>query len=367
MDSITVNTKGSSYDVHIGSGAYELFGTRYRDLLQSFDQLVVLADEQVASLHLDTLMGYLKSVLDDRVSVKLTPSGEACKSIETFYDCHTFLLNAGCTRKSGIIAFGGGACGDLAGFVASTFMRGIRFIQCPTTILAHDSAVGGKTAINHPSGKNMIGTFYQPTAVIYDIGVLGTLSKKEVRSGMAEVIKHALISDSSWLDELMDLPSFDGLQTDDLQRHLKFGIAVKAAIVEEDEKEQSVRKYLNFGHTYGHAIEAAVGYGKITHGEAIMIGMGYELVASENFGRISPDFTNRFISYGKRLGYPFGVIETLPFLELLNYMLKDKKASFGEVQFALLDQIGKPFLQVIETERMEQIDREFRERVREIQ
>jgi len=362
METIKVHTKESTYQVHIGEGAYRLFGNDYKDLIRSFDQIVIIADEWVASHHLDPLLAELKSVARN-VSIKRIPAGEKAKTIETFYDCHTYLLESGCTRKSSIIAFGGGACGDLAGFVASTFMRGIPFFQCPTTILAHDSAVGGKTAINHEDGKNMIGTFYQPSAVLYDTKVLGTLSEQEVRSGMAEVIKHSLLSNEDWFQDLMGLSSFRNLSSDELKRHLTYGIAVKSAIVEEDEKEQSVRKYLNFGHTYGHAIEAACGYGNITHGEAIMLGMAYELIASECYGNISPEFTNRFIAYGKKLGYPYDTIDKLPFQELLKYMVKDKKASFGEVQFALLNRIGEPFLQVITVQEMERFDHEFRERV----
>lgn len=364
MESITVYTNGSSYDVHIGEGAYQLFETKYKEYIHSFDHVVILADETVASLHLDLLLKELKYITRS-ISVKRIPAGEKAKTIETFYDCHTFLLEKGCTRKSVIIAFGGGACGDLAGFVASTFMRGIPFIQCPTTILAHDSAVGGKTAINHEDGKNMIGTFYQPAAVIYDIRILTTLSEQEVRSGMAEVIKHALISNPDWLKELMCISSFEEMTMVELKRYLTFGIAVKAAIVEEDEKEQSVRKFLNFGHTYGHAIEAASGYGSITHGEAVMLGMAYELIASERFGNIPRDFTVQFIDYAKHLGYPFQTINRLSFMELHKYMVKDKKASFGEVQFALLDRVGKPFLQIISTEELERLDQEFRDRVGE--
>ena len=364
MESITVNTKETTYDVHIGEGAYQLFSTKYQETIRSFDHVVVIADETVASIHLNELLKELKPIARN-VSVNLIPSGEKSKTIDTFYNCHSFLLRAGCTRKSAIIAFGGGACGDLAGFVASTFMRGIPFIQCPTTILAHDSAVGGKTAINHEEGKNMIGTFYQPAAVIYDVRVLATLNEQEVRSGMAEVIKHALISNPEWLEELMRIQSFNELSLNDLKRHLTYGIAVKAAIVEEDETEQSVRKYLNFGHTYGHAIEAASGYGTITHGESVMLGIVYELIAGEHYGGIQESFTNRFIDFAKRLGYPFQVIDRLPFEQLLKFMAKDKKASFGEVQFALLDQIGQPFLHVIDAADMERIDREYRERVGE--
>lgn len=179
------------YNVHIGKGAYSELTGEYLEILQAADKLVVVADEKVADLHLEYLLSFLK---DFPVSVLKIPTGEGAKSIETFMDCHSFLLAEASSRKTVLLAFGGGATGDVAGFVASTFMRGIPYIQLPTTILAHDSAVGGKTAINHPSGKNMVGTFYQPAGVLYDVGLLDTLPPAEIRSGMAEVIKHAFIS-----------------------------------------------------------------------------------------------------------------------------------------------------------------------------
>ena len=188
-------------------------------------------------------------------------------------------------RHSLILALGGGAVGDLSGFVAATFMRGIPFIQIPTTILAHDSAVGGKVAINHPAGKNMIGAFYQPEAVVYDIDFLKSLPEHEIRSGFAEVIKHGLIQDPSfyhWLKE--NILSIDMMISDENLIHfLSRGVEIKSAIVEEDEKETGIRAYLNFGHTLGHAIEAELGYGKLTHGEAVVIGMLYALQLSEKY------------------------------------------------------------------------------------
>ena len=159
-----------------------MFANEYRPLLDAADRIVVIADEQVAELHLQYLLDFLE---EWDVRVLTVPSGEAAKSVETFMACHSFLLSENCSRNSLLLAFGGGATGDVAGFVASTFMRGIPFIQLPTTILAHDSAVGGKTAINHELGKNMIGTFYQPKAVLYDSKLLETLPPGEVRSGMA--------------------------------------------------------------------------------------------------------------------------------------------------------------------------------------
>jgi 3-dehydroquinate synthase len=332
------------YNVHIGSNVFSLLTDAYRGLLDAADRIVVVADAQVAGLHLDYLLAYLEPF---EVSVLTIPSGEQAKSVETFMDCHSFLLSEGCSRKSLLLAFGGGATGDVAGFVASTFMRGIPYMQLPTTILAHDSAVGGKTAINHALGKNMIGTFYQPAAVLYDIGLLQTLPPKEVRSGMAEVIKHAFISNEDWLLELLEAADFSSLSDEEMMRHLEKGIAVKAAIVEEDEFESGVRKYLNFGHTLAHALEGHFGYGSITHGEAVALGMAYALYLSGH------EQLKEYLMWCRRNGYPLEKLQEVSFEELLPFMKKDKKSSKGSLSFVLLKKTGVPFLEAIEDQRAE--------------
>ena len=167
MGKLTVNVGDHEYDVHIGTNTYKLFTTDYAELLKSADRIAIIADEQVASVHLATLQEALR-LTNRKIEVKTVPAGESCKTSAEYIDCLSFLLTNGFTRKSLIIAFGGGACGDLTGFVAATFMRGIRYIHCPTTILAHDSAVGGKTAINMPEGKNMVGSFHQPSGVLFN-------------------------------------------------------------------------------------------------------------------------------------------------------------------------------------------------------
>lgn len=332
------------YNVHIGHQVFSLFSKDYHGLLSSADRIVVVADAQVAKLHLEYLLGYLQEF---DVRVLTIPAGEQAKSVETFMDCHTFLLSEGCSRKSLLLAFGGGATGDVAGFVASTFMRGIPYLQLPTTILAHDSAVGGKTAINHSLGKNMIGTFYQPEAVLYDIQLLRTLPADEVRSGMAEVVKHAFISNESWLLELLKIDALDKMTDAEIMGHLEKGIAVKAAIVEEDEFESGVRKYLNFGHTLAHALEGHFGYGKITHGEAVALGMAYALHLSKH-ARL-----DEFLDWCRKNSYPLEKLQEVSFEEILPFMKKDKKSSEGVLSFVLLEKTGAPFLKTIEEERAE--------------
>ncbi|MBT2582046.1 3-dehydroquinate synthase [Planococcus sp. ISL-109] len=338
MRELRVET-GHPYSVHIGPHAIGLLAERYQVLLAQADQMVVIADSRVAELHLDKLLAELEEF---HPKVFQVPAGEKAKSAESFMDCHSFLLSENCSRNTVILAFGGGAVGDLAGFVASTFMRGVAFIQVPTTILAHDSAVGGKTAINHPLGKNMIGTFYQPQAVIYDSSFFGTLPDKEVRSGMAEVIKHAFISNERWLDELLAINDFGAMSETELSIHLEKGIAVKAAIVEEDEFEGGVRKFLNFGHTLAHAIEAHLGYGKLTHGEAVVLGMAYALELSDNARLID------FLKWAKANDYPLELLLDMPFEALLPYMKKDKKSTASALNFVLLGAVGQPYVEKVE-------------------
>ncbi|GKV65683.1 MULTISPECIES: 3-dehydroquinate synthase [unclassified Sporosarcina] len=362
MEKLTVSVKEHTYNVHVGSNTYELFATEYADLISSADKIGIIADAHVAELHLPLLQEALAKT-GRTVSVKIVPGGERCKAPDVYVDCQSFLLNEGFTRNSVLLAFGGGACGDLTGFVAATFMRGIRFIQCPTTVLAHDSAVGGKTAINMPEGKNMVGSFHQPAAVLFDTNVFETLPASEMRSGMAELIKHAFISDADWSDELLNEQQFSAPSIEWLQKELLRGIKVKAQIVGEDEFEHSTRKFLNFGHTFGHAIEAASGYGSLSHGECVMIGMGYAFILSEKHGDILPEYTNRYLQFAKDNGYTFERVFSYPFEELLSYMQKDKKASFGKMNFVLLKEAGQPFVQEISTAQCQEVYEEFKQRL----
>lgn len=367
MHTISVETNDKHYDVHVGSNIYEATLPLYVDQLSSADHVVIFVDEVVAGLHLERLLKPLQTVAGTKIEVYELPAGESCKSVGTFMACHSFLLEKGCTRKSIVFAFGGGACGDVVGFVASTFMRGIPFFQCPTTILAHDSAVGGKTAINHPHGKNMIGTFYQPEAVLFDVDMLRTLPPQEVLSGMAEVIKHALISDPVWTDELFSLSSYSDISSTQHLSYLVKGIQVKVQIVEADEFEQSVRKYLNLGHTYGHAIEASVGYGKITHGESVAIGLVFALILSEKMLSLTEGTARRLFDVLLAFGYSFEPVLKQDANTLVSYMQRDKKASFGDLHFVLLEKIGTPVMKVVSMAEIEWADTILRQWSKEAQ
>ncbi|KOS69158.1 3-dehydroquinate synthase [Lysinibacillus contaminans] len=359
---VPVATKSHHYDVVLGHNFLAEAVKSFDDKLQKADKLIVFTDANVWAAQGD----YFKANFPYEFEVFVLPGGEACKTFEQYNAAQTFLLEQKCSRKSFVFAFGGGAVGDLTGFVAATYMRGVPFIQIPTTILAHDSAVGGKTAINHPLGKNMIGAFYQPEGVVYDTIFIESLPEREVRSGTAEVIKHAMISNATWLKELMAADSVIHFTTEELAKQLKAGIEVKAKIVSEDETEQSVRKYLNLGHTYGHAIEAAAGYGKVAHGEAVMIGLVYCLLLSERYGELDRTFTKEFLQFALKNGYPFEAVNHYSFEELMEYLLKDKKAEYGVLQFVLLERIGEPFVRPIELAECKEVDAEFRQLLAEV-
>lgn len=361
MMNIQVRADSHTYEVVIGKGILQQSLESISTLFDKADQIIVLTDQHIWDAQGD----YFSSQMTKPYEVFIMPSGEEGKTFANFEATHTFLLQKNCTRKSVIIAFGGGAVGDLAGFVAATFMRGIPFIQVPTTILAHDSAVGGKTAINHPLGKNLIGAFYQPQIVIYDTNMLTTLPKVEIRSGMAEVVKHAMLSDANWLNELLQL-NYEQMTDEQLSTFLAKGIQVKASIVEQDETEQSVRMFLNLGHTYGHALEAAAGYGKLTHGECVMIGLIYMLLICELEGTITPEFTNEFIQFVRNNNYPLQALHHYSFDELKQYMVKDKKADYGELQFVVLQKIGAPFMKKVDLQTCERVDQLLRQRITEV-
>lgn len=305
-------------------------------LTKKYASIIIITDENVRDLYLEDVK---QGLAGNKVFTAVIPAGEQSKSIEQFYELHTKAIEYGLNRNSLIIALGGGVVGDLAGFAAATFMRGIDYIQVPTTILAHDSSVGGKVAINHALGKNLIGNFYPPQAVIYDVETVHTLSTAEVRSGYAELVKEALISNVALFKEIMDI-NLQQLDNEKLTAHLQAGIEVKAGIVEEDEKESGVRKFLNFGHTLGHAIEAELGYGKMTHGEAIAIGMLFAIDLSENHYNIQlpGEELSKWMIENE---YPV----TLPNLDvnkLLGKMASDKKVLNDSIPMVLLQEIGKP-------------------------
>ncbi|CAM4106571.1 3-dehydroquinate synthase [Bacillus manliponensis] len=337
MERVHIQTSSKQYDVFVGDDALSQLTALIQNIKPAVSNVLLISDDKVASLHMDEMMDTLGTDLD--VFSFVIPNGEAEKSFENYYAAQTFALEKGLDRHSLIIAFGGGVIGDLAGFVAATFMRGIRFIQVPTTLLAHDSAVGGKVAVNHPLGKNMIGAFHQPEAVIYYTPFLYSLPEHEWRSGYAEVIKHALIGDVNLYEWLRrEIKTLGDLCGDKLTHVLKHAIPVKAKIVAEDETEKGVRAHLNFGHTLGHALEKELGYGKITHGDGVAIGMLFAIFLSEQLyeKKLGYEELKRwFQSYG----YPI-MPRDLKVDRLVQLMKQDKKANAGTIRMVLMQEIG---------------------------
>ncbi|KAB8138481.1 3-dehydroquinate synthase [Gracilibacillus oryzae] len=335
MHKQTIKTSTIHYDVIVGEG---LLTDIAQFLPKNYENVLIVSDDVVEKLYAEKLANNLSHIKN--VNMTSVPAGEGSKSIDKYFELLTEAINHKLDRKSLIIALGGGMVGDLAGFVAATYMRGIDFIQVPTTILAHDSSVGGKVAINHPKGKNLIGNFYPPVAVIYDVTTLRSLPASEIRSGYAEVVKHGLISEESFFNEVLKVDLTKPLDPDVTVEQLQKGIAVKANIVEKDERESNIRKFLNFGHTLGHAIESEMGYGQITHGEAVAIGMLFALKVSQENYNISLPY-NELYQWLAANNYPLMINWPGPDM-LIDKMKLDKKSENAIVQMVLLEEVGKP-------------------------
>lgn len=333
----TINVASSSHDYSIFLDENLRFKLN-KYIKKDYQSIMIITDETVAELYLEDVR---RNFSDKHIIESVIPVGEASKNIDLYYQLQSEAIEGGLDRGSLILALGGGVVGDLAGFVAATFLRGIDYIQIPTTILAHDSSVGGKVAINHQLGKNLIGCFYPPQAVIYDIDTLETLSTEQVRSGYAELVKEALIADENFFKSVLE-SDLKNLTNEKLREHIKEGIKVKASIVESDERESGVRMYLNLGHTLGHAIEAELGYGKITHGEAVAIGLLFALYVSEEKYNIDLPYKPLYNWLFKN-NYP---IELSNFNndQLIEKMQHDKKVVNKKIQMVLLKKIGEPIV-----------------------
>lgn len=339
MAQLTVQSSAHDYHIFIGEN---IRSHLKQYIKKDYSSIMIVTDENVSKLYLDDIKNNFEN---EQVFQVIIPNGEQSKDIDTYYKLQTKAIENGLDRHSLIIALGGGVVGDLAGFVAATFLRGVDYIQIPTTILAHDSSVGGKVAINHELGKNLIGSFYPPQAVIYDVTTLTSLSKHEVRSGYAELVKEALISNNDFLNDVFQT-NLTHVSSEQLTDHLLQGIKVKANIVEADEKESGVRMYLNLGHTLGHAIEAELGYGKLTHGEAIAIGLLFAIRVSEH--KYAKDLPyDQLYQWLKLNEYPLH-LQQLKAENLINRMKSDKKVVNKKIQMVLLKDVGEPLVEEIE-------------------
>ena len=340
MESLSVALGSRAYPIHIGAGLIGE-GSLYSPHVAGGSAAVV-TNEVVAPLYLAKVKSALGKA---RVTEVVVPDGEQAKSWQTLNRVFDALLEARCGRDTLIIALGGGVVGDLAGFAAAIYQRGVPFIQVPTTLLAQvDSSVGGKTAINHALGKNMIGAFHQPLAVISDVAVLDTLPERELRAGVAEVIKHGLALDAAfvaWLESNIEkLLRRDAAA---LAYAVRRSCELKARIVAEDERESGARVLLNFGHTFGHAIEAGTGYGAWLHGEAVAAGMVMAAELSRLAGQLKKADVARVRELLKRAGLPVTGPALAP-ERMLELMAVDKKAAKGRTRFVLLEAMGRATL-----------------------
>src|SRR5919109_1372594 len=339
MQTVTVALGARSYAIHIGQGVLDDVGEVLARLPVTKRALVV-TQPAVAAAYGDRVVQSLRSQGFTAEAFEVLDAEEA-KSLGWLERIYDQAIELRLDRHSPIVALGGGVVGDLAGFAAATYMRGVPFVQIPTTLLSQvDSSFGGKTAINHPRGKNLIGAFYQPRAVLIDVDTLQTLSGREVRSGLAEVVKYGVIAQPD-LFELLEHCTTAGLLQDAalLTRVIRDCCQIKADVVAVDEHETGVRAILNFGHTFGHAIEAAGGFSTYTHGEAVAIGMIWATELSRRLGLCSPDLLARVRRLLRTFELPTALTQRLQGIR--EALLLDKKAVGGRLRFILVEELGK--------------------------
>jgi 3-dehydroquinate synthase len=338
MREVRVELGPRSYPIYIGNNL--VYASDLYKRMAATSELMVVTDENVGRLY---LRGVLDALADVRVVSHVIPAGEIHKNLDSMDRIVGSLLTNRFGRTSCIIALGGGVVGDLAGFAAACYQRGIRYVQVPTTLLAQvDSSVGGKTAVNHPLGKNMIGAFHQPAGVISDVSVLQTLPEREFRSGLAEVIKYGLIRDREFYDWLES--NMDGLAVKKpalLEYAIERSCVNKAAVVTADEKETGLRAILNLGHTFGHAIETGLNYQLWLHGEAVGLGMLMAAHMSMLMGSLPGAALDRVKRLIQRAGLPVALPEELRDTDLRELMSVDKKASHGKLKLILLKDVGE--------------------------
>ena len=340
VDEVNVDLGDRSYPIHIGAGILSDSTLLLPHIRGA--QVCIISNETVAPLYLQHL---IESLSDSGLEINslILPDGEEFKTLDTVSTIYDHLLEANFSRSSTLIALGGGVVGDMVGFAAATYQRGIDFIQIPTTLLSQvDSSVGGKTGVNRPLGKNMVGAFYQPRCVLADSSTLNTLPDRELKAGMAEVIKYGLINNKGFLEWLdSNIENILARDASALAYAIKASCMEKATIVAQDEKETGIRAILNLGHTFGHAIETAMGYGKWLHGEAVAAGMVMAAELSHQQGLLSKDDASYVKQLISRCGLPVEPPQELDPDTFVTLMGRDKKADAGTIRFILLEQLGK--------------------------
>lgn len=341
-EKLTVELGDRSYPIYIGSGILQVPGLLKEHI--KGNQVMVVTNETVAPLYLQQLLSLFEPTLN--VATIVLPDGEQYKTLQSIDLIYDALLVNKFNRSATLVALGGGVIGDMTGFAAATYQRGINFIQIPTTLLSQvDSSVGGKTGVNHRLGKNMIGAFYQPKCVLIDIDVLSTLPERELSAGLAEVIKYGVICDIKffeWLEE--NVGALLDKNDDALKKAIKVSCKRKADVVAEDEKESGIRATLNYGHTFGHAIEASMGYGKWLHGEAVGAGMTIAADLSFKLGLILEEESLRIKRLCENAKLPTRKPSGMTSDEFMKYMSVDKKNISDKVTLILLKEIGCAFV-----------------------
>ena len=340
LQTVPISLGERSYPIVIGAG--HLGQSITYAYLPKATQALIVSNTAVAPLYASALEQALLPHYS-KVHTVVLPDGEAHKTWQTLQFIFDALLGKACDRKTVLFALGGGVVGDMTGFAAASYMRGVPFVQVPTTLLAQvDSSVGGKTAINHPLGKNMVGAFYQPAAVICDLATLDTLPPREFSAGLAEVIKYAPIYDMNlmaWLE--LNMAALMARDRHALAYAVRRSCEIKAAVVGADEREQGLRAILNFGHTFGHAIEAGMGYGAWLHGEAVGCGMVMAAHLSQRLGLVDLAFVERLTALIASAGLPIKGPRGLNPASYLHPMQVDKKAEAGQIRFVLIDKPGQ--------------------------
>lgn len=338
MERIDVSLGARSYPIFIGSGLLQHALALLPDALPA--RLLVITNDTIAPLYLEQTLTLLRP--HHQLDWLIVADGEQYKTIDTLNLIYTKALELGFGRDCGFVALGGGVIGDMVGYAAATYQRGISFIQIPTTLLAQvDSSVGGKTAVNHPLGKNMIGAFHQPQLVLMDMNTLATLPRREFAAGMAEVIKYGVLWDGAffeWLENHAD--ALKALEPEALAYAIRRCCEIKAEVVAVDETEQGCRALLNLGHTFGHAIEAEQGYGTWLHGEAVATGMVLAATLAVQLEQLSATDMQRIVHLIQRFELPIAAPENMGFAEFVPHMRRDKKTLNGVIRLVLPTAIG---------------------------
>ena len=338
MHTISVKLAANAYPVYLGQGL--LADPALWQPHLSKGKVLVVSNDTVAPLYLETL----RSALAGREwELHIIPDGEQFKTVETWYGIVDKLVGMQARRDASLVALGGGVVGDITGFAAASYMRGVRFLQAPTTLLAQvDASVGGKTGINHEQGKNLVGAFHQPTAVFIDTATLDTLAAREFNAGLAEVVKYGAINDArffAWLEQ--ETQAIAARNVDTIEHLIHRSILNKANIVAQDEKEAGIRALLNFGHSFGHALEAETSYRRFLHGEAVAIGMVVAAGLSESRGLCEPGQAKRLAALLRGCGLPVRIPADLSISGLSRALELDKKAVASGLRLVLLEAIGR--------------------------